>query len=65
MAAKKGSGAIHIATKNQGKLRRATGAKKGAKIPMATLQRLKNSKNPTTRKRANFAINARSWNHKR
>ena len=35
--------------------------KKGSNIPVSTLQRLKKSKNPTTRKRATFALNARKW----
>lgn len=55
--------AINIKPSNRGKLRRATGTKKGAKIPVSTLRRLKKSKNPATRKRANFALNARSWKH--
>lgn len=55
--------AIKINPANRGKLRAATGVKKGQKIPVSTLQRLKNSSNPTTRKRANFALNARKFNH--
>lgn len=53
---------IHIKKSNRGKLRKSTGTKKGRKIPASTLRRLKKSKNPTTRKRANFALNARKWN---
>ena len=45
----------------KGALRKQTGTKKGKKIPVSTLRRLKRSKNPTTRKRANFALNARKW----
>ena len=52
---------IHIKKKNRGKLRRSTGTKKGQKIPVSTLRRLKKSKNPATRKRATFALNARKW----
>lgn len=52
---------IHIKKANRGKLRKSTGTKKGAKIPVSKLRKLKNSKNPTTRKRANFALNARKW----
>ena len=52
---------IKIKKANRGKLRRSTGTKKGKKIPVSTLRRLKKSKNPTTRKRANFALNARKW----
>jgi hypothetical protein len=58
MAKKSG---ISIKRSNQGKLRASTGTKKGNKIPVAELQRLKKSKNPVTRKRATFALNARSW----
>lgn len=52
---------IRIKKSNQGKLRKSTRTKKGNKIPVATLKKLKNSKNPTTRKRANFALNARKF----
>jgi len=53
---------IRIKKANQGKLRKSTGTKKGQKIPVKKLQQLKRSKNPTTRKRATFALNARKWN---
>lgn len=59
MARRKRSG-IRIKKANQGKMRRTAGAKKGRKIPLATLRRLKKSRNPTTRKRANFALVART-----
>jgi oligoendopeptidase F len=52
---------IRIKKANQGKLRKSTGTKKGQKIPAKTLQKLSKSKNPTTRKRAQFALNARKW----
>lgn len=55
---------IHINPANKGKLRAALKTPKGAKIPMAKLEAAKNSPNPVTRKRANFAINARSFSHK-
>jgi len=55
---------IRIKKSNQGKLRKSTGTKKGQKIPAKKLQQLKRSKNPTTRKRATFALNARKWNRK-
>ena len=51
---------IRIAKKNQGKMRKTTGAKKGQKVPLSKLRRLAKSKNPTTRKRAVFAINAKT-----
>lgn len=61
--ARKARAPIKIKKSNQGKLRRSTRTKKGQKIPVSTLQRLKNSKNPKTRKRATFALNARKWKH--
>ena len=53
---------IRIKKSNRGKLRKSTGTKKGSKIPVSKLQKMKKSKNPKTRKRANFALNARKWN---
>ncbi len=63
MARRRGRGksGIKIKKSNQGKLRKTAGAKKGKKIPASKLQQMKRSKNPTTRKRANFALNARKW----
>ncbi len=55
--------AIKIRKANRGKLRKSTGTPKGKKIPLATLRRLAKSKNPTTRKRAQFALNSRRWKH--
>ena len=52
---------IRIKKSNRGKLRKSTGTKKGRKIPVSTLRRLAKSKNPKTRKRAQFALNARKW----
>jgi len=52
---------IKIKPSNRGKLRKAAGAKKGKNIPVSKLRAMKKSKNPTTRKRANFALNARKW----
>lgn len=51
-------GGIHIKKKNRGKLT-ATSKRTGK-----SFSELKNSKNPLTRKRATFAINARKWKHK-
>lgn len=67
-AAKSGGGKknpIKIKAANAGKLRAAAAVKKGQKIPVAKLAALAKSKNPTTRRRAQFAINARSFNHAR
>jgi oligoendopeptidase F len=58
---KKRSG-IYIKPANRGKLRKSAKAKKGKKIPVKKLRAMKKSKNPKTRKRATFALNARSWN---
>ena len=52
---------IRIKKANRGKLRRTAGARKGQKVSAAKLRRLKRSKNPKTRQRANFALNARKW----
>ena len=58
---KKRSG-IYIKKSNRGKLRKSAKAKKGKKIPVKKLRAMKKSKNPKTRKRATFALNARKWN---
>ena len=52
---------IKIKKKNRGKLRKTTKTKKGQKIPASKLRALKKSKNPKTRRRATFALNARKW----
>lgn len=52
---------IYIKPANRGKLRKTAKAKKGKNIPVSKLQAMKKSKNPTTRKRATFALNARKW----
>jgi hypothetical protein len=52
---------IRIKKANQGKLRKSTGTKKGSKIPVATLRKKAKSANPITRKRAQFALNAKRW----
>lgn len=61
MARKKKSG-IRIKKANRGKLRKSAKVKKGRKIPASKLRSMKKSKNPKTRKRATFALNARRWN---
>lgn len=52
---------IRIKKSRQGRLRKTAGAKKGQKIPVSKLRKMKRSKNPKTRKRATFALNARKW----
>jgi oligoendopeptidase F len=61
----RGRAPIKIKKANQGKLRRSAGVKKGQKIPVSTLRRMKRSPNPKTRRRATFALNARGWSKKR
>lgn len=50
-------GGIHIKKKNRGKFTEYC----GGKVTEACIRRGKNSSNPTTRKRATFAANARKW----
>lgn len=52
---------IKIKKANRGKLRKVAGVKKGQKIPVSKLRTMKKSKNPITRKRATFALNAHKW----
>lgn len=53
-----GGSGIKIKEENRGKLK-ATMRRTGK-----TAKELAHSKNETTRKRAQFALNARKWNHK-
>ena len=55
---------IRIKKSNRGKLRKSAKVKKGQKIPASKLRKMKKSKNPKTRKRATFALNARKWRKK-
>lgn len=56
----KSGGSIHIKKKNRGKFTDYC----GGKVTEECIRKGKNSSNPTTRKRANFAANARKWKHK-
>jgi len=58
---RKGKSGIRIKPANKGKLRKSAKTKKGKKIPVSKLRAMKRSKNPKTRKRATFALNARKW----
>jgi oligoendopeptidase F len=58
---RKGGSGIYIKPANRGKLRKSAKVKKGKKIPVSKLRAMKRSKNPKTRARANFALNARKW----
>lgn len=62
--ARRKRGGIHIKPGNRGKLRAQLGAKKGTKLSLSALLAAKNSSDPATRRRANFAINARKWRHR-
>lgn len=53
-----------IKPSHRGLLHKSLGVPQDDKISVAALQRAKNSDNPVTRKRANFAINARKWGRK-
>jgi hypothetical protein len=53
---------MHLKLK-KGALHKTLGISKGRKIPLSRLKAAKRSKNPLTRKRATFAINARKWHH--
>lgn len=55
----KSGGSIHIKKKNRGKFTDYC----GGKVTEECIRKGKNSSNPTTRKRANFAANARKWKH--
>ena len=52
---------IKIKKSRRGRLRKTAKVKKGQKIPASKLRKLKRSKNPKTRRRATFALNARKW----
>lgn len=56
---------IHIKKSHRGRLRSKAGTKKGKKIPVSTLRRMKRSKSAATRKQATFALNARKWGKKK
>lgn len=55
----KSGGTIHIKKKNLGSFTRYC----NGKVTEECIRKGKNSSNPTTRKRANFAANARQWKH--
>lgn len=54
---------INIKPSRQGLLHQNLGVKQGTKIPVAAMQKAANSDNEALRKRAQFALNARKWNH--
>ena len=50
---------------NKGKLHRTLEVAPGQKIPAAKLEKAEHSRNPTTRKEAQLAENAKHFNHSR
>ena len=54
---------IHIKSSHEGRLRKATGTKKGEKVSLAKEEELKAHGTSAEKKEANFAINARKWKH--
>ena len=62
-AAERKAHRIRIKSANKGKLHSDLGVPKDQKIPASKLQAAKHSSNPAVRKRANFAINAKKWDH--
>lgn len=54
---------IRIKPSHKGLLHEALGVPKGEKIPLSAIAKAKKSKSPAMRKRATFAMNARSFKH--
>jgi len=54
---------IADAIKRPGALRRKAKVKKGQKIPAKTMEKLRHSKNPRTRRQANLAKTLKSFHH--
>ena len=61
---KKKKSGIHIEPSHKGMLHEDLGVPQGEPIPAAKLQSALHSDDPAVRKRANFARNAKRWNHK-
>jgi hypothetical protein len=55
--------AIRIKPSRKGLLHKDLGVPQGQKIPPGKLQAALASSSPATRKRAQFAANAKKWNH--
>lgn len=58
------SSGIDIKPSHKGLLHRKLGVPQGKPIPAAKLAAAKKSKSPALRKEANFAANAKKFNHK-
>ncbi|HEU0176277.1 MAG TPA: hypothetical protein VFV58_18585 [Blastocatellia bacterium] len=59
------SSGIHIKPSREGLLHENLGVPQGQRIPAAKLEAAKHSSDPAIRRRANFAINAKGFSHKR
>ena len=62
---KEASDGINIKPSHKGELHSELGVPAGQKIPLSALQKADRSSDPAERKRAQFALNARNWNHKK
>lgn len=58
----KESAPIKLNPEHKGELHADLGISAGKPIPLADLFKSKRSKSPAVRRRATFAMNARSWN---
>jgi hypothetical protein len=63
--AKGKKGSIHIKKSEEGSFRAITKTPKGKDIPMKKIKQEEKSKDPAVRKKAQFAENARHFNHKK
>lgn len=54
---------IRIKPSRKGELHRDLGVAKDHPIPVSKLMAAKHSRDPAVRRRATFALNAKSWNH--
>lgn len=55
---------IYIKPSKRGSLRKATGTKKGDKIPLSKLK-IKSTDSPAMKKKKQFVLNARKWSKKK
>jgi hypothetical protein len=55
--------AINIKPSRKGLLHKKLGVPQGEKIPASKLAKAKKSKSPSLRKEANFAVNAKKFDH--
>lgn len=56
--------AINLNPAHKGKLHKALDVPMGQKIPMGKIEKAAAGASPTVRKEAQFAENARGWNHR-